>query len=98
MPAWVAGLGARAERPAHAQGRVDTVDSLGGGSHPRGGRRWISRARCRAEGRKEYSLSDAQRAWFARARAKGRRCDVANSVEEFVQLVQEHVSGVVMID
>ena len=44
------------------------------------------------------SLSDAQRAWFARARAKGWRCAVANSVEEFVELVQEHVSGVVVID
>ena len=44
------------------------------------------------------SLSDAQRAWFARARAKGWRCDVANSVEKFVELVQEHVSGVVVID
>ena len=44
------------------------------------------------------TLSDAQRAWFARAQAKGWRCEVANSVEEFVQLVQEHVSGVVVID
>lgn len=37
-------------------------------------------------------LSEAQRAWFARARAKNWRCGEARSLEEFVALVHEHQS------
>ena len=46
----------------------------------------------------DNDLSDAQRAWFTRARAKGWRCEVVKSLQEFVALVHEHQSGVIVID
>ena len=35
-------------------------------------------------------LSEAQHAWFARARGKKWRCAVVRSLEEFISLVEEH--------
>ena len=46
----------------------------------------------------DNDLSDAQRAWFTRARAKGWRCEVVKSLQEFVALVHEHQSGVIVLD
>lgn len=39
-------------------------------------------------------LSDAQRAWFARAEKRGWRCEVIRSIVAFQTLVREHVTGV----
>lgn len=44
------------------------------------------------------TLSDQQVAWFKFARAKGWRCEVVRSLKQFVALVHEHTSGVVVLD